>query len=129
MGKHLKGILVVLGIFILVIFIVDKLLLSPNPSTPLAYSTFFTDVQQHKIKKATITGHEIAGDMVDGAKFSTVAPDDRDLYPALRAANVEYTVVNNTSTPLFGYVLQFIPFIIMALLLIFILRQAQSGGS
>src|ERR1700736_4394238 len=130
MGKHLKSILVVLGIFILVIFIVDKLVLSPSGSTkPLAYSAFYTNVEQHKVKNVTMSGHDISGELNDGTKFTTTAPDDRDLVPTLRKNDVEITSVNNSSTPLLGYVFQFVPFIIMALLLIFILRQAQSGGS
>jgi cell division protease FtsH len=129
MGKHLKSILVVLGIFILVIFIVDKLVLSPTNNQPLSYSTFYDKVQAHQIKKVTISGHEISGDTTDGQKFTTTAPDDRDLYPTLRANHVDFNVISQQSTPLIGYIFQFVPFIIMALLLIFILRQAQSGGS
>ncbi len=131
MGKHLKSILVVLGIFILVIFIVDKLLLSPPSTQTLSYTSFFSKVQDHQVKKVTISGREIAGELNDQAssKFTTTVPDDKDLIPALRKSNVEITAVNNQSTPLIGYVFQFVPFIIMALLLIFILRQAQSGGS
>ena len=129
MGKHLKSILVVLGIFIFVIFIVEKLVLSPPATTQLPYSSFYTDVQQHKVKKVTVNGRDLTGELADQQKFTTVVPDDRDLYPTLRAANVEITVLNNSSTPLIGYIFQFVPFIIMALLLIFILRQAQSGGS
>jgi cell division protease FtsH len=131
MGKHLKSILVVLGIFILVIFIVDKLLLSPPSTKPLSYSQFYSKVQEHQVKNATISGREITGELNDQAssKFSTTAPDDRDLLPTMRKNGVDITAVNNQSTPLIGYVFQFVPFIIMALLLIFILRQAQSGGS
>jgi hypothetical protein len=54
MGKHLKSILVVLGIFILVIFIVDKLVLSPPSTTSLTYSQFYGKVQEHQVKKVTI---------------------------------------------------------------------------
>jgi cell division protease FtsH len=131
MGKHLKSILVVLGIFILVIFIVDKLLLSPPSSQTLSYSQFYDKVSDHQVKKVTISGRDISGELNDQAssKFTTTAPDDRDLIPVLRKNKVEITAVNNQSTPLIGYVFQFVPFIIMALLLIFILRQAQSGGS
>jgi len=131
MGKHLKSILVVLGIFILVIFIVDKLVLSPTTTTALSYTQFWNDVTDHKVKKVTITGRDIAGELNDqaGTKFTTTAPEDKDLVPTLRQNGVEISSVNNQSTPLIGYVFQFIPFIIMALLLIFILRQAQSGGS
>jgi cell division protease FtsH len=131
MGKHLKSILVVLGIFILVIFIVDKLVLNPTTTTTLTYTQFWNDVTDHKVKNVTITGRDISGQLNDqaGTKFTTTAPEDRDLLPTLRQNGVEVSAVNNQSTPLIGYVFQFIPFIIMALLLIFILRQAQSGGS
>ena len=50
MGKHLKSILVVLGIFLLVIFIVDKLVLQPTTSKPLAYSVFYDRVAGNQIK-------------------------------------------------------------------------------
>jgi cell division protease FtsH len=129
MGKHLKGILVVLGIFILVIFIVDKLLLSPTQSTPLAYSAFYQKVEARQVKKAVVTGHDVTGDLTTGEHFTTTIGDLSDITPALRKNVADVSFVNNTSTPLLGYVFQFIPFIIMALLLIFILRQAQSGGS
>src|SRR5579884_739030 len=128
MGKHLKSILVVLGIFVVVIFIVDKLVLTTPSNTPLAYSQFYADVTSHKVKKVTMAGHDISGELTDGSKFTTAA-DDRDLLPSLRANNVEITALQTQSTPLVGYIVQFIPFIVMALLLIFILRQAQSGGS
>ncbi|MBV8579080.1 MAG: ATP-dependent metallopeptidase FtsH/Yme1/Tma family protein, partial [Candidatus Eremiobacteraeota bacterium] len=128
MGKHFKSILVVLGIFVLVIFIVGKLV-SPTSTTQMPYSKFYSDVQQHKVVRVQISGRDVSGELADQSKFTTVVPDDQGLYPTLRAANVEIDVVNNQSTPLLGYVFQFIPFIIMALLLIFILRQAQSGGS
>ena len=131
MGKHLKSILVVLGIFILVIFIVDRLLLSPPSITPLTYTQFYNKVEQHQVKRVTIAGRDITGELSDSAqtKFSTTAPDDKDLLPTLRSNNVDVTAVNAQATPVWGLVLQFVPFIIMALLLIFILRQAQSGGS
>ncbi|HEY0615762.1 MAG TPA: ATP-dependent metallopeptidase FtsH/Yme1/Tma family protein, partial [Candidatus Elarobacter sp.] len=131
MGKHLKTILVILGIFILVIFILDKLVLSPPSSTPLSYTQFWNKVTEHQVKKVTISGRDISGELNDQGqtKFTTTAPEDKDLLPTLRSNGVEVTAVNNQSTPLLGYVFQFVPFVIMALLLIFILRQAQSGGS
>ena len=129
MGKHLKSILVVLAIFIAVIVIVDRLIVTGPTSQPLSYSAFYSDVQHHQVKKVTITGREVTGDLADGGHFTTTVPDDKDLLPLLRDNKVDISVVNATSPPLISYVFQFVPFIIMALLLIFILRQAQSGGS
>ena len=45
MGKHLKSILIVLGIFIFVIFIVDKLVLNQTTSTRIDYSQFYSKVE------------------------------------------------------------------------------------
>jgi cell division protease FtsH len=129
MGKHLRSILVVLGIFLLVIFIVDRLVLQPNPSKTLAYSVFYDRVMENQVKDVKVTGKEITGTEVSGDKFATTAPDDPTLIPTLRDHHVQISVETAQSTPLIGYVLQFVPFILMALLLIFILRQAQSGGS
>src|ERR1700736_846422 len=102
MGKHLKSILVVLGIFILVIFIVDRLVLSPPSTTELTYTQFFTKVQDHQVKKVKINGREISGELNDQAqtKFTTTAPEDKDMVSALRSNGVEISAVNNQSTPL-----------------------------
>jgi cell division protease FtsH len=129
MGKHLKSILVLLGIVVLAMFILEKLVWSPTTSQPLSYSQFYSDVQQHRVKKVLISGKDITGELIDQSKFSTTAPDDRDLYPTLRANKVDISVVNTTSSPVIGVIVNFLPFIVMALLLVFILRQAQSGGS
>jgi cell division protease FtsH len=131
MGKHLKSILVVLGIFVLVIFVVDKLVIGGPSSQTLTYTQFWNAVEQHKVAKVTISGRDVSGQMNDATQshFTTTTPDDKDLLPALRAAHVDVSAVNAQATPLIGYVFQFVPFIVMALLLIFILRQAQSGGS
>ena len=41
------------------VFIVDKLVLSPPTTTPLSYTSFYDDVVSHKVKKVTITGRDI----------------------------------------------------------------------
>jgi cell division protease FtsH len=131
MGKHLKSILVVLGIFLLVIFIVDKLVLQPTTVKQLAYSDFYDQVEKNQVRDVKLVARDISGTETNGDKFTTTAPvlEDQTLLPELRAHHVTVTAEATQTTPLVGYVLQFVPFILMALLLIFILRQAQSGGS
>ena len=131
MGKHLKSILVVLGIFLLVIFIVDKLVLQPTTSKQLAYSTFYDQVVENQVKDVKLSNREITGTQRNGDKFTTTAPqiEDQTLIPTLRAHHVSITAEATQATPILGYVVQFVPFILMALFLIFLLRQAQSGGS
>ena len=86
MGKHLKSILVVLGIFLLVIFIVDRLVLQPNPSKTLAYSTFYDRVSENQVKDVKVTGREITGTEVNGDKFAdrTIRPTSLGDSPTLR---------------------------------------------
>ncbi len=131
MGKHLKSILVVLGIFLLVIVIVDKLVLQPNPSKQLAYSAFYDRVVENQIKDVKLTGSEISGTESNGDKFTTTAPSGQDpsLIPTLRAHHVTFSAEATNTSPILGFAVQLVPFIAVALVLVFILRQAQSGGS
>jgi cell division protease FtsH len=131
MGKHLKSILVVLGIFLLVIVIVDKLILPQNPSKQLAYSAFYDRVVENQIKDVKLSGTEISGTENNGDKFTTTAPTGQDpsLIPTLRAHHVTFSAEASNTSPFLGFAVQLVPFIAVALVLVFILRQAQSGGS
>ncbi len=131
MGKHLKSILIVLSIFVFAIIVVDKLVLNNQTTTRVAYSDFYADLSAGKIAKVAISGHDIVGEKKGdpGEKFSTTGPETADYMPLLHKMNVKYSIESTSGTPLLSTILQFVPFIIMALLLIFILRQAQNGGS
>ena len=131
MGKHLKSILVVLAIFLLVIFIVDRLVVPGNPTKQLAYSTFYDNVVDNRVKDVKLSGTEITGTDINSEKFVTTAPSTQDpsLIPTLRAHHVTFSAEATNSNPLLGIAVQLVPFILVALVLVFILRQAQSGGS
>src|SRR5580693_4096899 len=131
MGKHLKSIIVVLGIFLLVIIIVDRLVLQPNPSKQLAYSAFYDRVVENQIKDVKLSGNEISGTESNGDKFTTTAPSSTDpqLIPTLRQHHVTFSADPTNTSPFIGFAVQLVPFILIALVLVFILRQAQSGGS
>ncbi len=137
MGKHVRSIVIVLAIFIAVIFIVDKLVLNQTPATKLTYSQFLDAVQDNNVSKVMISGHDVAGELKHSIpaatsgdlKFTTTILDEPYVDAQLRQYHVETTVDNPQTTPLLGMIFQLVPFALMALLLIFILRQAQSGGS
>src|ERR1700677_2156612 len=131
MGKHLKSIIVVLGIFLLVIVIVDRLILPQNPSKTLAYSAFYDRVVENQVKDVKLSGSEISGTESNGDKFTTTAPSGTDpsLIPTLRQHHVTFSAEASNTSPFLGFAVQLIPFIAIALVLVFILRQAQSGGS
>ena len=129
MGKHARAILLILGIFVFVIFVVERVL-QPTQMTRISYSQFYSYVQQDKVSKVTLAGHDVTGEYRDtGAKFQVTTPGESDYLPELRKHHVEINVDQQNATPIIGWILQLVPFILMGLLLIFILRQAQSGGS
>jgi cell division protease FtsH len=129
MGKHARAILLILAIFVFVIFVVERVL-QPTQTTRISYSQFYSYVEQDKVSKVTLSGHDITGEYRDtGAKFQVTTPNESDYLPELRKHHVEINVDQQNATPIIGWILQLVPFILMGLLLIFILRQAQSGGS
>src|ERR1700729_2119097 len=113
MGKHLKSIIVVLGIFLLVIVIVDKLVLQPNPAKTLAYSAFYDRVVENQVKDVKLTGNEISGTESSGDKFTTPAPSaaDPSLIPTLRAHHVTFSAEATSTSPILGFAVQLLPFL------------------
>lgn len=129
MGKHLRTLLFI-GLAIVVVFvIVQKVVLPPGNSSKLTYSEFYSKIEQKKIKKVTIVGHEVSGELNSGERFTTTTPEDKDLVPLLLAHHVGVTAEQPSNGALISNIVSFVPFIIMGLFLMFILRQAQSGGS
>ncbi len=136
MGKHVRSIVIVVLIFIAVIFIVDKLVLNQQPALKLSYSDFYRQVDEGNVAKITISSqHDVAGELkhpVAGSAdthFTTTILEDANLNADMRKHGVDVTVDNPQTTPFIGMLVQVVPFAVMALLLLFILRQAQSGGS
>jgi cell division protease FtsH len=136
LGKHVRSIVIVVLIFIAVIFIVDKLVLNQTPATKLSYSEFLKNVSDNNVQKAVISGHDVVGDLKKATtpsgdtKFTTTVGDTTEPFGQnLVKHGAEVTFDNPQTTPFIGMLVQLVPFALMALLLLFILRQAQSGGS
>ncbi len=121
-------VLTLLGIFILGVFIVDKLVLSPaGAGTPVA--TVIDHLNRHDVRRVTIPAGQITVELNDGKTMSTSVTPDRDLWPAIRRSGADVTIVagrggSDSASP-FGYVFQFVPFVLMAVLLLFILQRAR----
>jgi cell division protease FtsH len=131
-GKHFRSIAIVVAIFLAVIFAVDRWVLPQPTVRHLTSSEFYDAVDAGEIVAVKIAGRDAAGDMQTSKgteHFQTTLPDDRDLIPELRRKHVKYDVETQQAAPFLSMIFQFVPFALMALILIFILRQAQSGGS
>jgi len=132
LSKHVRPVLIVVLVFVAIIFAFDKLVFQPTPTPKLSYTDFYTQIERDNVAKVTINGHDVTGELKKAGdpKFTTTVLDgDRDLYAELRKHHVNVIVENQSTTPLLSIIVQIVPFLLMALLLLFILRQAQSGGS
>jgi ATP-dependent Zn protease len=129
--RWLTVILTVLGIFILVVFIVDKLVLAPSGST-IPVATVIGHLDRHDVRRVTIPAGQISLELNDGKTISTFVTADRDLWPAIKRSGADVSIVARTGADDAGsplrYIFQFVPFVIMALLLLFILRVRRRSA-
>ena len=131
MAKHLRSIVLIIAAIIAVFLIVERLVLTQNTSQKLSYSDFYRRVSQNQVKDFHAVGHDATGELRNGTKY-TVSVPDASSYPFtqfLYNHGVGIDVEQPSNGAIFANILQFLPLLLMAGFLIFILRQAQNGGS
>ncbi len=97
----------------------------------IAYSEFLTDLDAGRIKAVTITGERISGSYVDNSTgFQTYNPGDTTLVQRLEAKGVTINARPETdgSNTIFGYIISWLPMILILGVWIFFMRQMQSGS-
>ncbi len=128
-GKNL-ALWVIIGLLLVALFNLFQSSSSRGPHTPLAYSDFVAEVENNRITDVTIQGPQIAGHFVDGRAFSTYAPDDPGLIARLTGRSVRVTAApaEQPIHPLLYMLGQWLPFVVLIGVWIFVMRQMQSGG-
>ncbi len=131
MSKHLRGILLIIAAIVMVFFIVQKLVLPTTDVTRLDYSAFYQKLERNEVQTFHANGFDVTGDLVNGNHYTTTIPNrDSEFVHQITQhvkGSVTWEMPNNTSvlTSIFSLA----PFIVLALFLFIILRQAQNGGS
>ncbi len=126
--RWVTSILVVLGLFILVIFIVDKLVFVPSPEKTTDVTAMVAHLDRHDVRRVTIPARTVTLELNDGQRLSANVPADRDLGPLIRRSGADVALTNAGppyERPVSSYLFQFVPFAIMALLVVFILRTVR----
>jgi len=97
----------------------------------VTFSQFLGDVESNQVGDVTITGQEVRGHFrADKGAFHVVVPANYShLYDILDQNKVSITVKNADGNSWWGWLLQFSPLILIALLWFFMIRQMQSGGN
>jgi ATP-dependent Zn protease len=121
--RWLPPILVVLGLLILTLFVVDKVIVGGPGAAPATLSNVMAHLEKHEVRRVTVPARTMLVELNDGSKVTVDVPSDRDLGPLVRRSGADLAFTNvSTETPLIGYVFQFVPFLVMAVLLLFVLQ-------
>jgi ATP-dependent Zn protease len=120
--------LTALGIIILATFVIDKVVVSPpEPAQPVA--AVIDHLNRHDVRRVTIPAGQITVELNDGKTLSTRVTPDRDLWPAIKRSGADVSIVPRSradeSVSTMGFVFQFVPFVILAVLLLFVIRIAR----
>ena len=97
----------------------------------ISYSEFLAGVEQGSVSEVTIQKHKITGNYRDkGSRFTTNAPDDASLIPALKAKGVKITAKppEDDVPSILGLLANWFPMLLLIGVWIFFMRQMQSGG-
>ncbi|MBV9270283.1 MAG: ATP-dependent zinc metalloprotease FtsH [Candidatus Eremiobacteraeota bacterium] len=116
---------------IAVFFIVEKVVLPQNADTRLAYNAFYQKLEGGQVSTFHAVGYEVSGELTNGQRYTTTIPAKDTTFVNDVNKHVKGAVdwEQPTSGNLLTTIVGFLPFIMLALLFFFILRQAQNGGS
>jgi cell division protease FtsH len=106
----------------------------PGPKRP-NWTEFQELVEKNQVQTLTIKGSEYAGKLRDGKEYVTNGPLDlagvfaKDIEDRIRKSGgtVEFAEAKENSVWV-GLLVQFLPLLVVFLLIIFFMRQLQSGG-
>jgi cell division protease FtsH len=102
-----------------------------NNEKEIKFSEFLTKVQEGNVSEVMVTGNEVRGSYRnEKATFHTVIPPNYpDMYKMLQEKGVTVAVKDMSTTGWGLIALNFAPFLLLAALWFFMIRQMQTGGN
>lgn len=144
-GKRLRTsffwLLILLIAVLIIIFIFHPPTYTKSASISTILSNLKTDISKHQIDTLTVTNGTIIlvrGQTANAAQETATINDNFDITSVLKENNIDYAnpqllkLQFETPSPLwgwFGTLIEFIPFILLAILIIFLFRQAQGSNN
>lgn len=96
---------------------------------PVSYSEFMDLVTANKVKRVTIQGDTVYGELNNGNGFTTFAPDDAKLIDTLLERNVEIEARQEEGPGFLSQLLlNLLPLLLIVGIWIYLMRQMQGGG-
>ncbi|HVU20873.1 MAG TPA: ATP-dependent zinc metalloprotease FtsH [Rhizomicrobium sp.] len=97
----------------------------------IGYSQFQQQVSDGSVKKVTVQGDNIRGELGNGQAFTTTMPNnDPSIWPLLSShhVNVSVTPADDGMPTLMGVFINWFPMLLLIGVWVFFLRQMQAGG-
>jgi cell division protease FtsH len=97
----------------------------------VTYTQFNQQVAQGEVKKVTLSGDQLQGELANGSQFVTTVPgNDPSLWPMLKDHNVNVTVqrADDGMPTLMSVFINWFPMLLLIAVWVFFLRQMQAGG-
>ena len=130
--NNLRNLVVWIIIALLLLAVFNMLHGTGNRPTASAvsFTEFNREVVQGAVKKVSIQGNEIHGELSTGQSFVTYAPDDPNLVQRMLDHNVSINVqpTDDGMPTLMSIFINWVPFLLLIGVWIFFMRQMQSGG-
>jgi cell division protease FtsH len=131
-SKHLRSIILIILAVIAGFIIVERFIAPSEGETRLDYGAFYQKLEAGQVQSFHATGLNAIGDLSNGAKYSVAVPNldqefVNDVYRKVKSGAISFD--QQSSAGLLSSLMTLGPLAITILLLFFILRQAQSGGS
>ena len=130
MSKFVRNVSLYLLIIIVAVSIIDAFTSSKTDKSEISYTNFMSQVQQKKVDAVQITAdHAIVGQLKDGTSFTSYAPTDSALLPALRDADVNI-IAKPPEQPSWwmNMLTAVLPILVLIAIWFFIMQQTQGGG-
>ncbi len=131
MNPHLRNALiwVVIGVALAALFFISRQI-GEVDARSIDYSEFVKRVEMGEIVSIEVSGETVEGFFADGEAFVTEAQDDAQFYRELAQKDVAVRFINDRGGVgnLVGIVLNFLPFLLIVGIWIYVIRQMQVNG-
>lgn len=128
-GRFYRNLGFYLLFLIIVISLATSLMQREAPPQVLTYSQFLDAVQRGAVRRVVITDRSISGQMYDGTRFTTYAPEDPELIRILRNQSVEIEARPPVEPSWWTRILSSLfPTLLLIVVWIFLLQQIQGGS-
>ncbi len=128
-GRFYRNLGFYLLFLIIIISLATSLMQREAPPQVFTYSQFLDAVQRGAVKKVIIADRNIDGQMYDGTRFTTYAPEDPELIHILRNQGVEIEARPPVEPSWWTRILNsLLPTLLLIVVWIFLLQQIQGGS-